>query len=87
MKYEFEIRGEFEAEAPPIALNWFSIMVDEVDGVISGKDIRGKVTGHQLALKGKLQEPKKRDVRVNVADVSTQGDTLTVVLEVHDDLP
>ena len=59
MKYEFEIRGEFETQTRIKADYNKQRFIDFINDNLDGY---GGVTSYQLALKGKLQKPTISDL-------------------------
>jgi len=93
MKFDFEIRGQFEVgeseyvNPPAVAAAWTNSICLAVEHTMNRWNMNGSVTSFQTAIPGKLQEKKVPSwmvpPKVNVADVSEQGSTITIVLEVH----
>ena len=88
MKYEFEIRGEFFAEAPPIAEAWKHNLVQAVANTMMKREMRGAITGHQLAMKGKLQKFRTAAPLETLdffePEVSVDDNTVTIVLTAYE---
>lgn len=81
MKYEFEIRGEFYADDAP----YLRLRLDHLVGAVNTITQRwdGRVISHQVAVPGKLQEKPVKEPVAHVADVSVQGTTTIIVIEVN----
>ena len=80
MKYEFEIRGEFDT-VTAVAHVAYRAVIDAVEDSISRID--GRITSQQLAMNGKLQK-KKVSERVyidwEVASADFYGNTIEIAL-------
>ena len=74
------LRVELERIKPSNA--WHHHIERAVQNAMDMWDMRGKVTGSQLAIPGKLQEEKPQLLVAHVADIYKQGSTITLTVEV-----
>ena len=87
MKYEFEIRGNFDAESPPIADAWKHSIIRAVETTMARWDMQGHVEQHQLALDGKLQEdpPGPKMWQPESEEIDWYEEAKDMVLDVNDE--